>query len=60
MTPLKKWLLIGLVVLAFIMTSAGGLQDMLGISMWRVTPAHAWNDGQFMLLLAILVAVTLR
>jgi hypothetical protein len=46
--------------LAFIMTSAGGLQDMLGISMWRVTPAHAWNDGQFMLLLAILVAVTLR
>jgi hypothetical protein len=59
MTPLKKWLLIGLVTLAFVMTGLGGLEDMFGIRVLNVTPQHAWNDGHFMLLLAILVALTL-
>lgn len=59
MTPLKKWLLIGLVVAAFLATGLGGLQDMLGIEL-VVTKQHGWNDGIFLMLTAILVSVTLR
>lgn len=59
MTPLKKWLLIGLVVAAFLATGLGGLQDMLGIEL-VVTKQHGWNDGIFLMLTAILVSITLR
>jgi hypothetical protein len=59
MSPLKKWLLIFLVVAAFIATGLGGLQDMLGIQL-VVTKQHGWNDGIFLMLTAILVALTLR
>lgn len=59
MSPLKKWLLIFLVVAAFLATGLGGLQDMLGIQL-SVTKQHGWNDGIFLMLTAILVAVTLR
>jgi hypothetical protein len=59
MSPLKKWLLIFLVVAAFLATGLGGLQDMLGIQL-VVTKQHGWNDGIFLMLTAIFVAVTLR
>lgn len=59
MSPLKKWLLIFLVVAAFLATGLGGLQDMLGIKL-IVTKEHGWNDGIFLILTAILVAITLR
>ena len=59
MSPLKKWLLIFLVVAAFLATGLGGLQDMLGIQL-VVTKQHGWNDGIFLMLTAILVALTLR
>lgn len=59
MSTLKKWLLIFLVVAAFLATGLGGLQDMLGIQL-VVTKQHGWNDGIFLMLTAILVAVTLR
>jgi hypothetical protein len=59
MSPLKKWLLIILVTAAFFATGLGGLQDMLG-SEWIVTKQHGWNDGIFLMLTAILVAITLR
>jgi hypothetical protein len=59
MSPLKKWLLIFLVVAAFLATGLGGLQDMLGIKL-VVTKEHGWNDGIFLILTAILVAITLR
>jgi hypothetical protein len=59
MSPLKKWLLIFLVVAAFLATGLGGLQDMLGINL-VVTKQHGWNDGIFLILTAILVAITLR
>jgi hypothetical protein len=59
MSPLKKYLLIFLVVLAFLATGLGGLQDMLGIQL-VVTKQHGWNDGIFLMLTAILVALTLR
>ena len=58
MSPLKKWLLIALVVAAFFVTGLGGLQDMLGIRL-VVSREHGWNDGIFLMLTAILVALTL-
>ncbi len=59
MSPLKKWLLIFLVVAAFLATGLGGLQDMLGINL-VVTKQHGWNDGIFLILTAILVAITMK
>ena len=59
MTPLKQWLLVFLVVAAFVATGLGGLQDMLGIQL-VVTKQHGWNDGIFLMLTAILVALVLR
>jgi hypothetical protein len=59
MSTLKKWLLIFLVVAAFLATGLGGLQDMLGVQ-FAVTKQHGWNDGIFLMLTAILVAVVLK
>lgn len=59
MSTLKKWLLIFLVVAAFIATGLGGLQDMLGVQL-IVTKQHGWNDGIFLMLTAILVALVLE
>lgn len=59
MSPLKKWLLIALVVAAFFATGLGGLQDMLGIEL-PMSREHGWNDGLFLMLTAILVAVVLK
>jgi hypothetical protein len=59
MSPLKKWLLICLVVAAFLATGLGGLQDMLGIQL-VVTKQHGWNDGIFLMLTAILAALALK
>jgi hypothetical protein len=59
MSPLKKYLLIFLVVMAFLATGLGGLQDMLGIQL-VVTKQHGWNDGIFLMLTAILVALTME
>ena len=59
MSPLKKYLLTFLVVMAFLATGLGGLQDMLGIQL-IVTKQHGWNDGIFLMLTAILVALTLQ
>lgn len=58
MRPLKTYLLVFLVVAAFIATGLGGLQDMLGVQM-IVTKQHGWNDGIFLMLTAILVALVL-
>ncbi len=59
MSTLKKWLLIFLVVAAFLATGLGGLQDMLGINL-VVTKQHGWNDGIFLMLTAIFVAIVLK
>lgn len=59
MSTLKKWLLIFLVGMAFVVTSLGGLQDMLGIRL-TVSKEHGWNDGIFLMLTAILVAIVLK
>jgi hypothetical protein len=59
MSPLKKWILIALVVAAFLATGLGGLQDMVGVQL-VVTKQHGWNDGIFLMLTAILVALVLK
>ena len=60
MSPLKKGLLIFLVVASLLMSGVGGISDMLGIQTWRVTSAHAWSDSHLLMMLAILVALTLK
>lgn len=59
MSTRKTWLIIVLVAMAFFATGLGGLQDMLGIRL-MVTKQHAWNDGIFLLLAAILVALVMK
>lgn len=61
MSQLKKWLLIVLVAMAFLVTGLGGLQDMLGIQFpLTFSKEHGWNDGIFLMLTAILVALVLK
>lgn len=61
MSQLKKWLLIFLVATAFVVTGLGGLQDMLGIRLpLTFSKEHGWNDGIFLMLTAILVALVLK
>jgi hypothetical protein len=45
--------------MAFLVTGLGGLQDMLGIQL-PMSKQHGWNDGIFLMLTAILVALTIR
>lgn len=59
MSTLKLWILIFLVTTAFLVTGLGGLQDMLGIRL-TVSKEHGWNDGIFLMLAAILVALVLK
>jgi hypothetical protein len=59
MSTFKKYLLLFLVVMAFLATGLGGLQDMLGVQL-VVTKQHGWNDGIFLMLTAILVALTVQ
>jgi hypothetical protein len=59
MSSFKYWLLVFLVGTAFLTTGLGGLQDMLGIQL-PMSREHGWNDGIFLMLTAILVAVVLK
>lgn len=61
MSRLKFWLLVGLVTMAFLVTGLGGLQDMLGVRLpLAFSKEHGWNDGIFLMLTAILVALTVQ
>jgi hypothetical protein len=53
----KTNIIIVLVLLAVILTGFGGLRDMFGIGMFGLTKEHAWNDGMFLMQLAILLAI---
>ena len=59
MSTLKYWILVFLVGMAFFATSLGGLQDMLGLRL-VVSREHGWNDGMFLMLAAILVAIVMK
>lgn len=61
MSRLKFWLLVFLVSMAFLVTGLGGLQDMLGVRLpLAFSKEHGWNDGIFLMLTAILVALTVQ
>lgn len=49
----------GLVAVAILMTGMGGLLNMYpnGAVAFRLTSQHSWNDGLFLMLLAILLAI---
>lgn len=59
MSPTKKLVLSFLVVTAFIVTGLGGLQDLFGIRL-PMSREHGWNDGIFLMLVAIFVAIVMK
>jgi hypothetical protein len=59
MTPLKRYILIVLVVLAILATGLGGLQDMTGGD-WILSKEHLWHDGMFLLALATFAFFVLK
>ena len=60
MSTFKQNLLIFLVVVALVQAGLGGLRDMFGISLFGVSAQHGWHDAIILLLLAILVAITMK
>lgn len=60
MSTFKKNLLVFLVVVALFQAGLGGLRDMFGISVFNISSQHGWHDAIIVLLLAILVAITLK
>jgi hypothetical protein len=60
MSQTKQYLLAFLVTLALIQTGLGGFRDMFGISILNISSQHGWHDAIILLLLAILVAITLK
>jgi hypothetical protein len=52
--------LIVVVILAILLTGLGGLMDMTGREkIGFLSKQHAWNDGLFLLILAILLSITM-
>ena len=60
MSTTKQYILFGLVVLALIQAGIGGIRDMFGISIFNISSQHGWHDAIIVLLLAILVAITMK
>jgi hypothetical protein len=59
MSQTKTVLLTVLVGMAFLVTGLGGLQDMLGVRL-PMSKEHGWNDGMFLMLVAIFVQITMK
>jgi hypothetical protein len=59
MSQLKTFVLSVLVGMAFLVTGLGGLQDILGIKL-PMSKEHGWNDGVFLMLVAIFVQITMK
>jgi len=55
----KRNIIVALVVLAVLANMSGGLRDLFGISVWGASKEHGWADGLFLMLAAILAALTL-
>lgn len=60
MSALKQYLIVGLVVVAIIQSGLGGLRDVFGLGVLGMSAQHGWSDANFLLLLAILVALTMK
>jgi len=59
MSQVKTVLLTVLVGMAFLVTGLGGLQDILGVRL-PMSKEHGWNDGIFLILVAIFVQITMK
>ena len=60
MSRTKQYILALLVVAALIQAGLGGLRDMFNISLFGMSAQHGWHDAIILLLLAILVAITMK
>ncbi len=60
MSRTKQYILALLVVAALIQTGLGGLRDMFGLSLFGMSAQHGWHDAIILLLLAILIAITMK
>lgn len=60
MSAFKQSLIVALVVLAILMSGLGGLRDVFGLGVLSMSSQHGWADAQFLVLLAILAALTLK
>ena len=60
MSPVKQYLIIGLVILAILQSGLGGLRDVFGLGFLNMSAQHGWSDANFLLLLAILIALTMK
>jgi hypothetical protein len=60
MSKTKQFILVLLVVVALVQAGLGGLRDMFGLSVFNISSQHSWHDSIILLLLAILVAITMK
>ncbi len=60
MSRTKQYILALLVVAALIQAGLGGLRDMFGLSLFGMSAQHGWHDAIILLLLAILIAITMK
>lgn len=60
MSKTKQYILVFLVAVALIQAGLGGLRDMFGFSIFNISSQHSWHDAIILLLLAILVAITMK
>jgi hypothetical protein len=60
MSRTKQYILALLVVAALIQAGLGGLRDMFNINLFGMSAQHGWHDAIILLLLAILVAITMK
>lgn len=60
MSSTKQTILALLVIAALIQAGLGGLRDMFNISVFGMSAQHGWHDAIILLLLAILVAITMK
>lgn len=60
MSRTKQYILALLVVAALIQAGLGGLRDVFGVSLFGMSAQHGWHDAIILLLLAILIAITMK
>jgi len=60
MSTTKLWIIVVLVVIALIQAGLGGIRDMFGFSIFNISSQHGWHDAIILLLLAILIAITMK
>ena len=60
MSTFKTWLLLVIVAIALVHTVGGGFADMFGGGTSLFSPAHGWNEGLIDMLLAVVVAISMK